>query len=119
MVCVPYEVRKRAWSELFSFSSFDGPIISSLSHYTETTMNKSAELRIGTKFKMRDGAKGRVRKEAKWFLESNVSINMIACHQCIEIDDGYLFIPNVQIYDYDLRDIEEIGAMRYKSYSEK
>ena len=59
---------------------------------------------IGKKFKMRDGAKIRVRKGAVCIIGNNSSINsnnMIACHERIEIGDDVQLSPNVQIYDHD------------------
>ena len=103
-VCVPCGMIKMAWTKLFHFSSFSGPLISLVSPHTEITMDKGAELRIGRNFKMRDGAKIRVRKGAKCIIGNNSSINsnnIIACHECIEIGDDVQFSPNVQIYDHD------------------
>lgn len=103
-VCVPCGMIKMAWTKLWHFSSFSGPIISLVSPHTEITMERGAELRIGRNFKMRDGAKIRVRKGAKCIIGKNSSINsynMIACHEYIEIGDDVQLSPNVQIYDHD------------------
>ena len=103
-VCVPCGMVKMAWTKLFHFSSFSGPIISLVSPHTEITMDYGAELRIGKKFKMRDGAKIRVRKGAICVIGNNSSINsnnMIACHERIEIGDDVQLSPNVQVYDHD------------------
>ena len=120
VVCVPCGMIKTAWTKLFHFDSFSGPVISLVSPYTEITMDAGAELRIGKKFKMRDGAKIRVRKGGKCIIGSNTSINsnnMIACHESIEIGDNCQFSPNVQIYDHDhdFRDAEGLQAMKYKT----
>lgn len=103
-VCVPCGIIKMAWTKLFHFSSFSGPVISLVSPHTEITMENGSELRIGRNFKMRDGAKIRVRKGAKCIIGNNTSINsnnMIACHERIEIGDDVQLSPNVQIYDHD------------------
>ena len=103
-VCVPCGMLKMAWTKLFHFRSFSGPLISLVSPYTEITMDSGAELRIGSFFKMRDGAKIRVRKGASCIIGNNSSVNsnnMIACHERVEIGDNVQFSPNVQIYDHD------------------
>ena len=119
-VCVPCGFLKMAWTKLFHFSFFSGPAICLVSPHTEITMDSGAELRIGKQFKMRDGAKIRVRKGGKCIIGNNTSINsnnMIACHDSIEIGDNCQFSPNVQIYDHDhdFRDPEGLGALRYKT----
>ena len=103
-VCVPFGMLKMAWTKLWHFSSFSGPAISLVSPYTEITMDNGAELRIGKNFKMRDGAKIRVREGAVCIIGNNSSVNsnnMIACHERIEIGDDVQFSPNVQVYDHD------------------
>ena len=103
-VCVPCGMIKMAWTKLFHFSSFSGPLISLVSPHTEITMDRGSELRIGRNFKMRDGAKIRVRKGATCIIGNNSSVNsnnMIACHERIEIGDNVMLSPNVQIYDHD------------------
>lgn len=103
-VCIPCGMIKMAWTKWFHFNSFSGPILSLISPYTEITMDRSAELRIGKKFKMRDGAKIRVRKGAVCIIGNNSFINcnsMIVCHERIEIGDDVQLGPNVQIYDHD------------------
>lgn len=103
-VCVPCGAIKMAWTKLWHFSSFSGPMVSLVSPHTEITMDNGAELRIGRNFKMRDGAKIRVRKGAVCVIGNNSSVNsnnMIACHERIEIGDDVQLSPNVQIYDHD------------------
>lgn len=104
MVCVPCGAIKMTWTKLFHLRSFSGPVISLVSPHTEITMDRGAELRIGRFFKMRDGAKIRVRKNAVCIIGNNSSVNcnnMIACHERVVIGDGVQFSPNVQIYDHD------------------
>lgn len=103
-VCVPCGMIKMAWTKIFHFSSFSGPVISLVSPHTEITMDSGSELHIGKNFKMRDGAKIRVRKGAVCIIGNNSSVNsnnMIACHERIEIGDDVQLSPNVQIYDHD------------------
>lgn len=120
IVCVPCGMVKMAWTKLFHFHSFSGPLISLVSPHTEITMDNGAELRIGNKFKMRDGAKIRVRNGATCIIGNNSSVNsnnMIACHERIEIGDDVQLSPNVQIYDHDhdYRDKGGLKAMKFKT----
>ena len=95
-VCVPCGMIKMAWTKLFHFRSFSGPLISLVSPHTEITIDGGAELRIGKNFKMRDGAKIRVRKGGTCIIGNNSSINsnnMIACHERIEIGDDVQLSP--------------------------
>lgn len=120
VVCVPCGMIKMAWTKLFHFQSFSGPIISLVSPHTEITMDSGSELRIGKNFKMRDGAKIRVRKGAKCSIGNNGSVNsfnMIACHERIEIGDNVQLSPNVQIYDHDhdFRAEGGVNAGKYKT----
>jgi len=104
VVCVPCGMIKMTWTKIFHFGSFSGPVMSLASPYTEITMDSGAKLRIGRNFKMRDGAKIRVRKGAICVIGNNSSINsnnMIVCHEKIEIGDDVQLSPNVQIYDHD------------------
>jgi len=118
VVCVPCGMIKMAWTKLFHFSSFTGPIISLVSPHTEITMENGAELRIGKNYKMRDGAKIRVRKGGTCIIANNCSINsndMIACHERIEIGDDVQLSPNVQIYDHD-HDFRTEGGVKAGKY---
>lgn len=104
MVCVPCGVLKTTWLKLFHPQSFQGPLISLISPLTEMTLDYGGRLSIGNCFRMRDGAKIRVRKGAACIIGRNVSINsnnVIACHERIEIGDNVQFSPNVQVYDHD------------------
>lgn len=113
-ICVPFGILKMGWTKMFHLNTFSGPFICMISPYTEITMDNGAELRIGKNFKMRDGAKIRVRKGAvclignKGFVNSN---NVIACHEYIKIGDNVQFGPNVQIYDHD-HDYKAEGGIR-------
>lgn len=103
-VCVPTGLIKMAWTKLFHFKTFSGPVISLVSPCSEITMDRGAELRIGRAFKMRDGAKIRVRKDAVCAIGNNSSINsnnIIACRERVEIGNDVQLSPNVQIYDHD------------------
>ena len=120
MVCVPCGTVKMLWTKLFHVINFRAPLICLVSPHTEITMDYGAKLSIGKRFKMRDGAKIRVRKGAICRIGRNVSVNsnnMIACHESIIIGDNCQFSPNVQIYDHDhdFRSESGIGAMKYKT----
>ena len=104
LICVPYGALKMLWTKAFHLNSFFGPGICLISPHTEITLENGAELHIGKKFKMRDGAKIRVRKGAVCKIGDNVSLNsnnMVVCHERIEIGNDVQFSPNVQIYDHD------------------
>ena len=120
LVCVPCGALKMMSMKIFHISSFSGPIISLVSPFSEITMDRGAKLKIGHGFKMRDGAKIRVRNGGICIIGSNVGVNcnnMIACHQSITIGDNCQFSPNVQIYDHDhdYDHPEGIGAMFFKT----
>ncbi len=117
-VCVPCGIIKMLGIKLFHVGSFSGTFICLVSPFTEITMDKGAELRIGYGFKMRDGAKVRVRKNAVCKIGKNVSLssnNMIACHEFIEIGDDVQFSPNVQLYDHD-HDFQAEGGVKAGKY---
>ncbi len=118
VVCAPCGLIKMVWTKLFHFRSFSGPVISLISPHTEITMDSGAELRIGKGFKMRDGAKIRVRKGAVCIIGNNSSVNsnnMIVCHERIEIGDDVQLSPNVQIYDHD-HDFRTEGGVKAGKY---
>ena len=117
-VCVPCGMIKIAWTKLSHPSSFSGPLISLISPLTEITMDNGATLRIGKNFKMRDGAKIRVRKGATCIIGNNSSVNcnnMIACRERIEIGNDVQMSPNVQIYDHD-HDFRVDGGIKAGKY---
>lgn len=117
-VCVPCGMIKIAWTKLWHPTSFSGPLISLISPLTEITMDRGAKLRIGKNFKMRDGAKIRVRKGAACVIGNNSSINcnnIIACREQIEIGDNVMFSPNVLIYDHD-HDFRADGGVKAGKY---
>lgn len=101
---VPFGAVKMCWTKLFHIKSFHGPVVCMISPATEISIDHGAKLSIGKMFKMRDGAKIRVRKGAECVIGKNTSVNsnnMIVCHEKIVIGDGVQFSPNVQIYDHD------------------
>lgn len=119
-VVVPFGAVKMLWTKLFHVTTFHGPVVCQVSPFTEITMDRTARLAIGKSFKMRDGAKIRVRKGASCVIGDRTSVNsnnVIACHERITIGSGCQFSPNVQIYDHDhdFRDANGIGAMKYKT----
>lgn len=117
-VCVPCGMLKMVWIKLWHPTSFVGPVISLVSPLTEITMDRGSNLKIGKKFKMRDGAKIRVRKGAYCVIGNNSSINcnnMIACRERIEIGDNVMLSPNVQIYDHD-HDFRVVGGVKAGKY---
>ena len=82
-------------------------------------MDRGARLKIGKNFKMRDGAKIRVRKGALCVIGDNSSVNsnnMIACRERIEIGNDVMLSPNVQIYDHD-HDFRVTGGVKENRYN--
>ena len=120
LVCVPCGAIKVTWVKLFHMRSFSASLMNLISPLSEITLEYGGELRIGKRFKMRDGAKIRVRKGGKCIIGNNTSVNsfnMIACHESIIIGDNCQLSPNVQIYDHD-HDYKYVGgitAMKYKT----
>ncbi|MBR1432842.1 MAG: acyltransferase [Ruminococcus sp.] len=109
---------KIALTKLCHPTSFSGPLISLVSPFTEITMDRGAKLRIGKNFKMRDGAKLRVRKGATCIIGNNSSINcnnIIACRERIEIGENVMLSPNVLIYDHD-HDFRAPGGVKAGKY---
>ena len=119
-ICVPFGAVKMFWTKLFHPKNFKAPLICLVSPYTEITMDHGAKLSIGKVFKMRDGAKIRVRKGGVCVIGSNTSINsnnIIVCHDSVIIGDNCWFSPNVQIYDHDhdFRANGGLDAMKYRT----
>lgn len=101
---IPLGTFKLVWTKLFHPRGFIFSFKSMISPLTEITIERRAVLQLGTKFRMRSGAKIRIRKRAKCIIGDNVAIghgNLIACHDIIKIGNNVLFSPNVLIYDHD------------------
>ena len=117
LVVIPTGFFKTLCLKVFHPNKFKGVQFAQISPLTEITID-SGLLEIGKEFKMRDGAKIRVRKGAVCIIGKNVSINcnnMIACREHIEIGDNVEFSPNVQIYDHD-HDFRAEGGIKAKQY---
>ncbi len=117
-VVVPFGTMKMCWTKLFHMNNFRAPLICMISPLTEISIDSGAKLSIGKMFKMRDGAKIRVRKGAECIIGKNTSVNsnnMIACHEKIVIGDNVQFSPNVQIYDHD-HDFRYTDGLKGKQY---
>lgn len=103
-ILLPFSVMKVCLIKMCHPRAFTCSPISVLSPHTEITLDRGAKLEIGKKFRMRDGAKIRVRTGAVCIIGKNIAVNsnnMIACYERIEIGDNVQFSPNVQIYDHD------------------
>lgn len=115
-VVIPTGFFKTLFLKLFHLKSFKGVQFAQISPHTEITIT-GGKCTIGRGFKMRDGAKIRVRKGAVLSIGHNVSINsfnIIACRESISIGDGVEFSPNVQIYDHDHDFLAENGLKEKK-----
>jgi len=120
LAVVTVGVVKMCWTKLFHIKNFRGPLICMVSPSTEISLDYGAKLSIGKLFKMRDGAKIRVRKGAECTIGNNTSINsnnMIVCREKVVIGDGVQFSPNVQIYDHDhdFRHPDGLNANHFKT----
>ena len=118
LYCVPCGILKIGWNKLFHFRRFSGPILCMISPCTEISLDYGGELRIGNRFKMRDGAKIRVRKGAVCSIGNNSSINsnnMIVCRDRIDIGDDVQLSPNVLIFDHD-HDYSVDGGVKAGKY---
>ncbi len=118
-IVVPFGALKMITTKIFHPRSFSGSLLCMISPFTEITLDEG-RLIIGKMFKMRDGAKIRVRKGAECIIGNNTSINsnnMIACHERINIGSNVQLSPNVQIYDHDhdFRAEGGISAGKYKT----
>lgn len=118
LFCLPYGVLKIGLIKIFHPKNFQGSLYSVVSPLSEISLDYGGELHIGSRFRMRDGAKIRVRKGAVCTVGKNTSVNsnnMIACHEKITIGDNVQFSPNVQIYDHDhdFRAEDGVSAMKY------
>ena len=117
-ICIPFGIIKMTLIKLLHPFTTSVPFISLISPFTEITIERGGKLIIGDKFKMRDGAKIRVRKGALCIIEKNTSINcnnIIACRERIEIGNNVMMSPNVQIYDHD-HDFRVIGGIKVGKY---
>ena len=117
-VCVPLGVIKIAFTKLFHMKTFHASPICMLSPFSEISLDYGGELKIERGFKMRDGAKVRVRKSGKCEIGKKVSLNsgnVIACYEKITIGNDVQFGPNVLIYDHDhdFRTDGGLSAMKY------
>lgn len=117
LVVIPTGLIKTFFLKMAHPKMFKGMQPAQISPFTEITMDRG-ELTIGKGFKMRDGAKIRVREGATCKIGRNVSINsynMIACRESIIIGNGVEFSPNVQIYDHD-HDFRVKGGIHADKY---
>ncbi len=104
LIVMPTGFIKMALLKLGRGAKFSGPMLCQVSPLAEITFDRGGELHISSGFKMRDGAKLRVRRGAVCSMGKNVSINsfnVINCQQSITLGDDVILSPNVQIYDHD------------------
>ena len=104
LVVIPTGGIKMGLLKLARGGKFSGPMLCQVSPLSEITFDRGGELHIGPGFKMRDGAKLRVRRGAKCRFGKNVSLgsfNVINCQLGISMGDDVILSPNVQIYDHD------------------
>ncbi len=117
LVVIPTGFLKTSLLKIFHPKGFKGIQLAQISPHTEITLEKGS-LRIGHGFKMRDGAKIRVRKDAVCTIGNNTSVNsnnIIVCRESITIGDGVELSPGVQIYDHD-HDFRAEGGIHENKY---
>lgn len=115
---VPCAMLKMGVNKLLHGKDFHGSLVCAVSPLTEISLDKGGKLSIGSRFRMRDGAKLRVRKGGVCVIGESVSLssdNIIACHESITIGDNVQFAPNVQIYDHD-HDFRAEGGVKAGKY---
>ena len=120
IIHVPCGILKFSINKLLHGKNFHGSMVCAASPLSEISIDKGAQFTYGHKFRIRDGAKIRVRKGGRCVIGDNVSVNsnnMIACHNSIAIGNNVQLAPNVQIYDHDhdFRVEGGIGAMQYRT----
>ena len=104
LIVIPTGTVKMGLNKFWHGKDFSGPMMCQVSPLSEITFDRGGELRIGSGFKMRDGAKLRVRKGAVCTMGKNVSLgsgNVINCQNSITLGDNVILSTNVQIYDHD------------------
>ncbi len=120
LAVIPTGAVKMGLLKLAHGGRFRGPALCQVSPRSEITVERGASLSIGPGFKMRDGAKLRVRRGAVCKLGKNVSLNsnnFLVCRESITLGDDIMLSPNVQIYDHDhdYRAAGGIKAMQFKT----
>lgn len=121
LAVVPTGLLKTIGLKLLHFKSFKGVQLAQMSPFTEITLD-GGNLEIGDGFKMRDGAKLRIRKDSVCTIGQNVSFSsnsVVVCHEKISIGDNVQLSPNVQIYDHDhdFRHPDGLRANHFKTAS--
>ena len=117
LIVVPTGFLKTFSLKLFHFNKFKGIQFAQISPFTDITMS-GGKLEIGKGFKMRDGAKIRVRNAAVIRIGKNVSISsncIITSHNEITIGDNVQISPGVQVYDHD-HDFRCEGGINEKKF---
>ena len=117
---IPCGILKVSINKLFHPRSFKASLKSAISPLTEISLNYGGKLSLGKNFKMRDGAKIRVRKNAECQIGNGVLINsnnIITVHEKVIIGDNVQLSPGVLIYDHDhdFRCEGGLNAMQYRS----
>lgn len=111
---------KVAVVKLFHLRGFKSSVLNFMSPSSELTIDYGGKLKLGKKFRAREGVKIRVRKKGICIIGNNTSINegsIVVCHERILIGDNVQFAPNVLVYDHDHDFMADGGitAMKYKT----
>ena len=113
-------ILKVSFTKIFHLSNFNASLYSVIAPSAEITIGAKGKLKIGSRFRMRDHGKIRVRNGGVCCIGNNTFINtntIITCHERIEIGDNVQIAPNVQIYDqdHDYRADGGVNAQKYKT----
>ena len=114
---IPMGIAKTFALKLAHFKNYRGVHLCQISPCSEITID-GGKLEIGKGFKMRDGAKIRVRKNSVCIIGKNFSMssnNIITCRKKIVIGDNVVLSPNVCIYDHD-HDFRAEGGIKAGLY---
>lgn len=119
-VCGVISLCKFGILKLEKGKNFNCKLFNLVSPLTEITVDRGACLSIGNKFRMRSGAKIRVRKNAVISIGENFSMSnncVITAWEKIDIGNNVQFGPGVLVYDqdHDLRVPGGLAAEKYKT----
>lgn len=104
MFLIPCGLIKMGWTKFFHPTAFHCTAICIISLFSEITISHGGKLFVSRGFKMRNGAKLRVRQNGKGSIQNNVSVGsncIIICHDKITIGANTQLAPNVQICEHN------------------
>ena len=115
---VPFAEIKYVCLKVLHMNKFSGKFPAIMSPLTEITLEKYASLQIGSKLKMHNGSKIRVRKKANVKIGKNFAMSngcVLTAYESIQIGNDVMLGPNVLIYDQD-HDYDVEGGVKAMSF---